>query len=58
MSERQVDAGKSMFFGIPASPMPEIMADAISQVVAQICGIREAYLPQCYIQGDELARFW
>jgi len=40
-----------MFFGAPANPMPEIMADAIGQVVAQVSGIREAYLPQCYIPG-------
>jgi hypothetical protein len=52
MSERQIDAGTQMLFGVPANPMPEIMADAIGQVVAQVPGIREAYLPQCYIEGD------
>lgn len=45
-----------MFFGAPATPMPEIIADAIGQVVAQVPGICEAYLPQCYIQGDTEAR--
>jgi hypothetical protein len=45
-----------MFFGVPANPMPEIMADAIGQVVAQVPGIREAYLPQCFIEGDTEAR--
>jgi hypothetical protein len=45
-----------MFFGVPASPMPEIMADAIGQVVAQVPGIHEAYLPQCFIEGDKEAR--
>lgn len=40
-----------MFFGAPANPMPETMAEAIGQVVAQVPGIREAYLPQCYIPG-------
>ena len=45
-----------MFFGAPAKPMPEIMANAIGQVVAQVSGIIEAYLPQCYLEGDNEAR--
>lgn len=45
-----------MFFGVPANPMPEIMRDAVGQVVAQVPGIGEAYLPQCFIQGDTEAR--
>jgi len=45
-----------MFFGAPAKPMPEIMADAISQVVAQVPGIVEAHLPQCFIESEEEAR--
>jgi hypothetical protein len=45
-----------MFFGAPAKPMPEIMADAISQVVAQVPGIAEAHLPQCFVEGDAEAR--
>jgi hypothetical protein len=56
MNERALPAGTQMFFGVPAKPMPEIMADAIGQVVAQVPGIREAYLPQCFIQGDTEAR--
>ena len=56
MSERDLPAGTQMFFGVPAKPMPEIMADAIGQVVAQVHGIRDAYLPQCFIQGDAEAR--
>ena len=56
MSERDLPAGTQMFFGVPAKPMPEIMADAIGQVVAQVPGIREAYLPQCFMQGDAEAR--
>lgn len=55
-SERQLSAGTTMFFGVPTNPMPEIMADAIGQVVAQVPGIVEAYLPQCYIQDEEEAR--
>jgi hypothetical protein len=45
-----------MYFGAPAKPMPEVMADAVSQVVAQVPGIVEAYLPQCFIEGDKEAR--
>ena len=56
MSERQLHTGTQMFFGVPANPMAEVMADAIGQVVAQVRGIREAYLPQCHIQGDVEAR--
>jgi hypothetical protein len=56
MSERTLKAGTNMHFGAPAKPMPEIMADAISQVVAQVSGIVEAHLPQCFIEGDKEAR--
>ena len=56
MSERQVKAGTSMYFGAPAKPMPETMSDSISQVVAQVPGIVEAHLPQCFIEGDKEAR--
>jgi hypothetical protein len=56
MSERTIKAGTEMFFGAPAKPMPQIIADAISQVVAQVPGIVEAHLPQCFIEGDTEAR--
>jgi hypothetical protein len=56
MSERTISQGTTMYFGAPAKPMPEIMADAISQVVAQVPGILEAHLPQCFIEGDKEAR--
>jgi SseB protein C-terminal domain len=56
MSERKMPPGTQLFFGVPAKPMPGIMVDAIGQVVAQVPGIREAYLPQCFIQGDTEAR--
>jgi hypothetical protein len=45
-----------MFFGEPAKPMPEVMADALGQVVAQVPGICEAYIPQTFIEGDTEAR--
>jgi ferredoxin len=45
-----------MFFGAPATPMPKVMADALGQVVAQVPGICEAYIPQTFIEGDTEAR--
>jgi hypothetical protein len=56
MSERTIKTGTSMFFGRPAKPMPEVMTDAITQVVAQVPGIIEAHLPQCLVEGDAEAR--
>jgi hypothetical protein len=56
MSQRERNAGTNMYFGAPAKPMPEIMTDAISQVIAQVPGIVEAHLPQCFIEGDKEAR--
>jgi hypothetical protein len=56
MSERTLKAGTTTYWGAPANPMPQIMADAISQVVAQVPGIVEAHLPQCFIEGDKEAR--
>lgn len=45
-----------MVFGVPAKPMSDVMAYAIGRVVAQVPGIREAYIPQCHIEGDTEAR--
>jgi hypothetical protein len=56
MGDRHLAAGTKILFGVPANPMPKVMADAIGQAVAQVAGIREAYVPQCYIQGDTEAR--
>src|SRR4051794_6964446 len=56
MSERTINAGTSLFFGAPAKPMPGILADGIALVVAQVPGIVEAHLPQCFIEGDAEAR--
>lgn len=55
-SERTLGAGTKLHFGAPANPMPEVLADGISQVVAQVPGILEAHLPQCFIEGDTEAR--
>ncbi len=45
-----------MYFGAPAHPMPETTAKAIAEAVAQVPGIVEAHLPQCFIEGDQEAR--
>jgi len=56
MSERTIKKGTTVYFGAPAHPMPKTRADAIAQAVAQVPGIVEAHLPQCFIEGDEEAR--
>ncbi|MFT3871002.1 MAG: hypothetical protein QM715_21340 [Nibricoccus sp.] len=56
MSERTLPVGAKMFFGAPSKPMPEVQMDALGQVVAQVPGIFEAYVPQTYIEGDAEAR--
>src|SRR4051812_5695139 len=40
----------SVFLGRPAKPMPQPLSDAIGEMVRGIEGIREAYLPQCYVK--------
>ena len=56
MNERTISQGTKMFFGAPAKPMADVMVDALGQVVAQVPGICEAYIPQCFIEGDAEAR--
>ena len=56
MQERHLKEGTKIFFGPPSNPMPQIMVEAIGQVIAQVPGIVEAYLPQCFIAGDSEAR--
>ncbi len=41
----------SVYLGRPAKPMPQTLSDAIGEMVRSIGGIREAYLPQCYVKG-------
>lgn len=56
MRQRTFKRGTGMYFGVPASPMPETLADALARAVAQLPGIREAYVPQCYIEREDEAR--
>ncbi|MGO9211723.1 MAG: enhanced serine sensitivity protein SseB C-terminal domain-containing protein [Terriglobales bacterium] len=41
----------SVYLGSPAKPIPQGLSDAIGDTVRSIAGIREAYLPQCYVKG-------
>jgi hypothetical protein len=56
MDQRQLSRGTKLFFGAPASPMPPERSAAIAEAVAQVAGIVEAHLPQCFIEGDDEAR--
>ena len=50
MTEKiHVRSGTELMIGAPANPMPEEISDAIAQLVAQIDGVQEAHLPQCYV---------
>src|SRR5262249_16985810 len=49
-------SGIKILGGAPANPVREIMVDAIRQIVAQVPGTFEAYLPLCLIEGDQEAR--
>jgi SseB protein C-terminal domain len=56
MSDRTLKAGTTLYFGPPAKPMPDAMVEGISHVLAQVPGILEAHLPQCFIEGDTRGR--
>ena len=56
MSLRTINAGTKMFFGAPAKPMPHERKESITQAVTGVAGVSEAYLPQCFIEGDSEAR--
>jgi len=46
-----IPKGTSVYLGEPAKPMPQSLSDAIGEMVRSIAGIREAYLPQCYVKA-------
>jgi len=59
MSERQVNAGTKMFFGVPASPMPKIMADAIGQLSHRFPGFVKRTSHSAISKAmRKLAKFW
>ena len=44
-------SGSDYVFEVPKKPLAAALADTIGRVVAQVPGIREAYVPQCR-RGD------
>ena len=46
-----VPPGSAVLLGAPAKPMPATRRNDICNIVHGISGVREAYLPQCYISG-------
>jgi len=49
MKPLSIPKGSAVLLGRPARPMPQALSDAIGEMVRGIAGIREAYLPQCYV---------
>jgi|GEM_PF-815730 hypothetical protein len=49
MQPMNIPAGAQIMLGAPAQPMPQALSEAIGHTVAQIEGILEAHLPQCYV---------
>jgi hypothetical protein len=49
MKPLSIPKGSAVLLGKPAQPMPQALSDAIGKMVRGIAGIREAYLPQCYV---------
>lgn len=47
----KIPAGTSVYVGRPAKPMLASLADQISSGLADIPGILEAHVPQCYAKG-------
>ncbi len=51
MQPMNIPAGAQIMLGAPAQPMPQALSEAIGHAVAQVEGILEAHLPQCYVAG-------
>jgi hypothetical protein len=51
MKPLTISAGSAILLGRPAKPMPSPLSDAIGAMVRGIIGIREAYLPQCFVKS-------
>jgi hypothetical protein len=50
MKSLNIPKGAAVLLGAPARPMPLAQSNAIGEVVRGIAGIREAYLPQCFVR--------
>jgi hypothetical protein len=51
MKPLTISAGSAILLGRPAKPMPQGLSDAIGAMVRGISGVREAYLPQCFVKS-------
>lgn len=51
MKPLSIPMGSPVMLGQPAKPMPSALSGAIGEMVRGIAGVREAYLPQCYVKG-------
>ncbi len=51
MKPLTISQGTSVYLGRPAKTLPKETSEAIGQMVRDIPGIREAYLPQCYVKA-------
>ena len=49
MKPLSISKGSAVMLGAPAQPMPRALSDTIGEMLRGIAGIREAYLPQCYV---------
>jgi hypothetical protein len=51
MTPLKVPAGSAVMLGAAAKPMPKTLSATLGQLVRGTAGIREAYLPQCFVRG-------
>lgn len=51
MNQISIPKGSVVLLGMPTDPMPRDLSNAIEKMLRNICCIREAYLPQCYVKA-------
>jgi hypothetical protein len=51
MKTLDIPKGTPVLIGSPAKPMPQAQSAAIGEMVRGIAGVREAYLPHCFMHG-------
>lgn len=50
MKPLSIPPGVAVLLGAPAKPMQVAQSNAIGEMVRGIAGVREAYLPQCFVK--------
>ena len=50
MKPLSIPRGSAVLLGAPAKPMPQAVSQAIGEMVRGVVGVREAYLPQCFVR--------